>query len=158
MLSEALQQGHRPERCAARGDWSCLESFPQISRQNKQARSGCTLCRTSRRISTPIAAKNFTVPPATRTLPNGGVIVRTEVARSNNTPVEIDYLMRLTVCGWKAVNALSDSTISRVAVQRCDFRGVLTSGGALRPASGVVCSLHRPRASCCCNCETILGT
>lgn len=74
--------------------------------------------------------QNFRVLPGTRTLPNGDVIVPTGITRPNNTPVEIDYLMRQTGGAWKAVDVLSDGTISQVAVQRSDFRGLLTSGGA----------------------------
>jgi phospholipid transport system substrate-binding protein len=40
---------------------------------------------------------------------------------------------------WKVVDVLLDGTISRVAVQRSDFRGVLAHGGA--PA--LIASLER---------------
>jgi hypothetical protein len=76
--------------------------------------------------------QNYRALPASRMLPNGDAIVRTEIARSDNTPVEIDYLMRQTASGWKAVDVLSGGTIGQAAVQRPDFRGLLTSGGAPR--------------------------
>ena len=37
--------------------------------------------------------------------------------------------MRQTPSGWKAVDVLADGAISRVAVQRSDFRTVLAGGG-----------------------------
>ena len=39
--------------------------------------------------------------------------------------------MHRTASGWMAVDVLVDGTISRVAVQRSDFRSVLDDGGAL---------------------------
>jgi phospholipid transport system substrate-binding protein len=72
----------------------------------------------------------FRVLPETRTLSNGEVAVRTQIVRRNDSPVEIDYVMRQTALGWKAVDVLSDGSISQVAVQRSDFRRFMTSGGA----------------------------
>jgi phospholipid transport system substrate-binding protein len=74
--------------------------------------------------------QSFQVLPDTRSLPNGAVVVRTEVIRPNKSPVEIDYIMRRTEEGWKAVDVLTNGTISQVAVQRSDFRGLLDNGGA----------------------------
>jgi ABC-type transporter MlaC component len=37
--------------------------------------------------------------------------------------------MRNGPAGWKAVDVLADGSISRVGVQRSDFRHVLASGG-----------------------------
>ena len=72
----------------------------------------------------------FRVLPEIRTLSNGEVVVRTQLVRRNDSPVEIDYVMRQTALGWKAVDVLSDGSISQVAVQRSDFRGLMASGGA----------------------------
>ena len=74
--------------------------------------------------------QSFRVLPETRQLPNGEVIVRTQIIRLDKSPVEIDYVMRMTVEGWKAVDVLTDGTISQVAVQRSDFGQLLASGGA----------------------------
>ena len=38
--------------------------------------------------------------------------------------------MRNGQSGWKAVDVLADGAISRVAVQRSDFRQLLANGGA----------------------------
>jgi len=74
--------------------------------------------------------QSFRVLPETRRLPNGELIVHTQIIRPNKSPVEIDYVMRMTVAGWKAVDVLTDGTISQVAVQRSDFGQLLASGGA----------------------------
>jgi phospholipid transport system substrate-binding protein len=74
--------------------------------------------------------QNFRILPETRTLPNGEIVIRTEIARPGKPAVEIDYVMRQSTEGWKAVDVLSGGTISQVAVQRSDFRGLISSGGA----------------------------
>jgi phospholipid transport system substrate-binding protein len=69
------------------------------------------------------------VNPEPRSLPNGDQIVTTQIIRSNGSPVVLAYVMRQAPSGWKAVDVLADGSISRVATQRSDFRGVLASGG-----------------------------
>jgi phospholipid transport system substrate-binding protein len=44
--------------------------------------------------------------------------------------VKLSYVMRQTPAGWKAVDVLADGSISRVAVQRSDFRALLANGGS----------------------------
>jgi phospholipid transport system substrate-binding protein len=44
----------------------------------------------------------------------------------------IDYVMRQTGGTWRAIDVLLNGTISRVAVQRSDFRRLLDSGNAER--------------------------
>ena len=73
--------------------------------------------------------QSFQVLPQTRTLPDGDVIVRSQIIRRNDSPVEIDYVMRHTPAGWKAVDVLTNG-ISQVAVQRSDFGSLLATGGA----------------------------
>ncbi len=50
--------------------------------------------------------------------------------------------MRREHGGWKIVDVLLDGTISRVAVQRSDFRDVLAQGGA----TALIASLERKAA------------
>jgi phospholipid transport system substrate-binding protein len=64
------------------------------------------------------------VSPQTRALPNGDEVVDTEAG-----DVKLSYVMRRTPSGWKAVDVLADGAISRVAVQRSDFRALLAKGG-----------------------------
>ena len=59
--------------------------------------------------------------------------------RAIGTDQVVDYVMRREDAPWKIVDVLLDGTISRVAVQRSDFRGVLARGGA--PA--LIASLER---------------
>ena len=42
--------------------------------------------------------------------------------------IRIDYVMRAGAAGWRVVDVLLDGSISRVAVQRSDFRALLGSG------------------------------
>jgi phospholipid transport system substrate-binding protein len=57
--------------------------------------------------------------------------------RANKAPLRLDYVMRRGPAGWQAVDVLTDGAISRVAVQRSDFRGLLTSGGVSALAEGL---------------------
>lgn len=75
--------------------------------------------------------QSFTVA-GTRALPDGRVVVQTRLSRPGGTEHRIDYVMRRSVQGWKAVDVLADGSISRVAVQRSDFSTALASGGATR--------------------------
>ena len=53
------------------------------------------------------------------------VIVSTQIVRPTGAPVRVDYVMRQESGGWKAVDVLLDGSISRVAVQRSDFRQLM---------------------------------
>jgi phospholipid transport system substrate-binding protein len=56
------------------------------------------------------------------------VVVATQIAPASGAPTRLDYVMRRTPQGWKAVDVLADGSISRVAVQRSDFRSLLAGG------------------------------
>jgi phospholipid transport system substrate-binding protein len=56
-------------------------------------------------------------------------IVQTKLTASNGEPIRIDYVMRAGPLGWRAVDVLLNGSISRVAVQRSDFRSLLAYGG-----------------------------
>jgi phospholipid transport system substrate-binding protein len=73
--------------------------------------------------------QRFQLAPPVRNVGNGEVVVSTEIIAGDGTSHKLDYAMRATVSGWKAVDALADGSISRVAVQRSDFRQLLSSGG-----------------------------
>ena len=60
----------------------------------------------------------------------GDQVVATRILRSSGSAAVLSYVMRATANGWKAIDVLADGRISRVAVQRSDFRNVLTQGGS----------------------------
>jgi phospholipid transport system substrate-binding protein len=72
----------------------------------------------------------FQISPAPRSVGNGDVVVATKIVSADGSATQLDYVMRNGPSGWKAVDVLADGSISRVAVQRSDFRHLLRSGGA----------------------------
>jgi phospholipid transport system substrate-binding protein len=73
--------------------------------------------------------QTFQIAPAARNIGNAGLIVQTRIVPTDGSTMQLDYVMRDGPVGWKAVDVLADGSISRVAVQRFDFRHLLTSGG-----------------------------
>lgn len=57
-------------------------------------------------------------------------VVASQIVPARGAPTRIDYVMRRTQAGWRAVDVLLNGSISRVAVQRSDFRSLLTAGDA----------------------------
>ncbi len=57
-------------------------------------------------------------------------IVKTEIQPQTGDPIRLDYVMRDEKGEWRAVDILLDGSISRVAVQRSDFRKILAGGDA----------------------------
>jgi phospholipid transport system substrate-binding protein len=66
-------------------------------------------------------------------------IVRTEIISGSDERFRVDYVMRDTGGAWRAIDVLLDGTISRVAVQRSDFRKILAGGDA----EALIASLQR---------------
>ena len=62
-------------------------------------------------------------------------VVETKLTPASGDPVRLDYLMRRTASGWKAVDVLLTGTISQVAVQRSDFRSLVGEDGSALLAS-----------------------
>lgn len=60
---------------------------------------------------------------------NGMVMVRTQIVRSNDRPVPINYLMRREGSNWRVVDVFLDSAISEVARRRSEFGSVIARGG-----------------------------
>jgi len=71
------------------------------------------------------------------------VVVPTDLVPQNGSPTNLSYVMRQIGDQWKVVDVLAEGSISRVAVQRSDFRSLLTNGGV--PA--LVASLQKKIAS-----------
>lgn len=56
-------------------------------------------------------------------------VVDTQVAQPGDAGDVLSYVMRATPAGWRAIDVLANGAISRVAVQRSDFRSLLARGG-----------------------------
>jgi phospholipid transport system substrate-binding protein len=73
--------------------------------------------------------ERFQVDPGSRDS-GSDKIVKTEILQQSGDPIRLDYVMRQESTQWRAVDVLLDGSISRVAVQRSDFRKILGSGDA----------------------------
>jgi phospholipid transport system substrate-binding protein len=68
------------------------------------------------------------VNPEPRSVGNEQV-VRTQIIPRSGDGHKLDYVLRKGPNGWRIVDVLADGAVSRVAVQRSDFRSLLRSGG-----------------------------
>lgn len=75
------------------------------------------------------AGQVFTVSPDTRNLSVDRVVVQSRILKINGDATELDYVLKQTPLGWKVIDVLAAGSISRVAVQRSDFRRILSNGG-----------------------------
>jgi phospholipid transport system substrate-binding protein len=82
--------------------------------------------------------ERFQILPGTRDA-GGDRIVGTEIVTGTGEHLRLDYVMREVNGSWRAVDVLLEGSISRVAVQRSDFRRVLASGDA----DALITSLRR---------------
>ena len=82
--------------------------------------------------------ERFDLLPETRNI-GADQVVATRMVAGNGETIRLDYVMHAEDGGWKAIDVLMDGSISRVAVQRSDFRGVLGQGGA----ADLIASLQR---------------
>ena len=73
--------------------------------------------------------QRFTVSPNTRSLDAGRVVVQSSFEPRRGDATEFGYVMQQTSSGWKVVDVLATGSISRVAVQRSDFRQIMSRGG-----------------------------
>ena len=71
--------------------------------------------------------ERFEMLQDSRRIGNDQVVATRVVPRSGDT-TRIDYVMRRTPGGWRAVDVLANGSISQVAVYRSDWRSSLTSG------------------------------
>ena len=75
------------------------------------------------------AGQTFAVLPGAKSLDAHRVIVKSCIQPVSGDATELDYVMKQTPPGWKVVDVLAAGSISRVAVQRSDFRHLLSKGG-----------------------------
>ena len=73
------------------------------------------------------SGEKLVVLPQTRPA-QADVIVGSSLVPAHGDAVRIDYLVRRSAPGWRIVDVLLDGSISRVAVQRSDFRSLLAGG------------------------------
>jgi phospholipid transport system substrate-binding protein len=88
------------------------------------------------------AGQRFEIEPSPRGVGND-VVVETHLVPVNGEPSRLDYLMRAQGNKWRVVDVLLDGTISRVAVQRSDFRRYVAS----HDSSGLISSMQQKIAS-----------
>ena len=73
--------------------------------------------------------QRFEINPTIRTV-GSQQVVETRIIPRSGEGHELDYVLRRDVSGARIVDVLADGSISRVAVQRSDFRRLLARGGA----------------------------
>ena len=84
------------------------------------------------------AGQRFEVEPSPRAV-GADVIVETHLVPLNGEPSRLDYMLHAQGSMWRVVDVLLDGTISRVAVQRSDFRRFLAS----HDSSGLISSMQQ---------------
>jgi phospholipid transport system substrate-binding protein len=85
------------------------------------------------------AGQSFSVAPDSQSLGADRVVVKSHITPAKGDAVELDYVLKQSSAGWKVVDVLAAGSISRVAVQRSDFRRLLSGGGG----DALVSSLQR---------------
>jgi phospholipid transport system substrate-binding protein len=65
-------------------------------------------------------------------LPNGDRLVRTQLDRPRDAPVQLGYLLRESDGRWRIVDIYLTGTISELASRRAEFTTLLREGGAAR--------------------------
>lgn len=73
------------------------------------------------------AGERFELVQETRALGQDQVVT-SRIVPASGEATRLDYVMRQGPAGWKAVDILLNGTISRVAVQRSDFRSLVAGG------------------------------
>ena len=84
----------------------------------------------------------FVIEPQPRAV-GADQIVSSRIILKAGPPIRLDYLVRLETAGWQIVDVLFDGSISQVAVQRSDFRSLLSAGSA----EPLIASLRQKTAS-----------
>jgi phospholipid transport system substrate-binding protein len=82
--------------------------------------------------------EKFEILPDIRASGND-LIVASRLVPSGGDPVRIDYVVRSGTMGWRIIDVLLNGSISRVAVQRSDFRKILANGDT----DALIASLRR---------------
>jgi phospholipid transport system substrate-binding protein len=88
------------------------------------------------------AGQRFEIEPSPRAVGND-MVVETHLVPLSGEPARMDYMMHATDNKWQVVDVLLDGAISRVAVQRSDFRRFLNG----HDPSGLISSMQQKIAS-----------
>jgi phospholipid transport system substrate-binding protein len=59
----------------------------------------------------------------------GGTVITSQIIKSDNQPVNINYLMRDNGGVWQIADVYLDGTISELATRRSEFASILRTGG-----------------------------
>jgi phospholipid transport system substrate-binding protein len=59
----------------------------------------------------------------------GGTVITSQIIKSNNQPVNINYLMRVNGGVWQIADVYLDGTISELATRRSEFAAILRAQG-----------------------------
>ena len=73
--------------------------------------------------------EHFVINPEPR-IDGDEQIVRIRIIPDSGEEHKLDHVMQRRPAGWRVVDILADGAISRVAVQRSDFRQLMRQGGA----------------------------
>lgn len=71
-----------------------------------------------------------------------GLVVRSQIIKSDGEPVTLDYLVHDNVIGWQIRDIYETGTISQLATQRSDFASTLRAGGI----EGLIALLNKKTA------------
>ncbi|HVC53018.1 MAG TPA: ABC transporter substrate-binding protein [Stellaceae bacterium] len=80
----------------------------------------------------------------------GGLIVTSEIVKSDGSPVHINYLMRQSGGTWQIADVYLDGTISELATRRSEFGSILRYRGVdglIATLNGKAAALGAARAS-----------
>jgi len=80
--------------------------------------------------------ERFVVDPAVDTR-GPDKIVKTQIVPSQGDPTTIDYRMRASGGGWKAIDVLLQGTISQLTIRRSDLAAVVAGGDAKAIAASI---------------------
>jgi phospholipid transport system substrate-binding protein len=62
--------------------------------------------------------------------PRGLILVETQIARSDDAPVAITYVLGNGQDRWQIVDVLLENKISQIAIRRSEYRSIVRAGGA----------------------------
>jgi len=73
--------------------------------------------------------ERFEVTPTPQTNASG-VIVQTQLIKTNGEKISLNYLMRQAGEAWQVIDVFLSGTVSELAARRSEFTAVLAQGGA----------------------------